>query len=116
MIHIFSEIRILYSQGILHKKLLFRVGILGVISIILASIVIYKFFTREVDPLLAILLAVIGYTLGYFIFARINVVEWNEEKEIVQAGKMDLIAYVTLGFYIAFEIGFRTLLKDIHPI
>jgi len=45
-----------------------------------------------------------------------NVVNWNEEEEVVQTGRMDTVGYATIGLYILFEISFRTFLHDYFPI
>src|SRR5205807_721697 len=67
-------------------------------------------------PLICIALAVVGFVLGMYVFSRMSLMQWNEEQEIVEAGKMDRVGYATLGLYIVFEIGLRTFLSTEFPI
>jgi hypothetical protein len=69
-----------------------------------------------VDAVIAGALAIIGFLLGVYIFSRMSVVNWNEEEEVVQTGRMDMIGYITIGLYIVFEISFRTFLHDYFPM
>jgi hypothetical protein len=116
MIHFFREVRTLREEGKLHKKLISRLRILFVISLLLAGIVVFNIVARGANPLIAAFLAALGILLGFFVFSRMSAVHWNEEEKVVQISKMDILGYVTLGLYIAFEIGFRTFLSDFFPI
>ena len=44
-----------------------------------------------------------------------NVVNWNEEEELLQIGKMDRAGFISLFLYIVFEVSLRTFLKDYFP-
>ena len=85
------------------------------ISLILAAVVLYNVLFTSTDPLTVILLAGIGFLLGLYVFSRMNVVNWNEEEEVFQTGRMDIVGYASLALYIILEIGFRTFLKDVYP-
>lgn len=115
MPNILKEVRALQNEGKLHAKLIFRVRMLYVISLILGGVVVFNLIFRGVHALIPGVLALIGFGLGYFVFTRMSVVNWNEESETVQAGRMDLIGYGVLALYVAFEIGLRTFLKDAYP-
>ena len=82
----------------------------------MAGIVAFNLFFRGASPLIVGALVIVGFVLGLFLFSRMNVVNWNEQEEIVQMGKMDAIGYVVLGLYIVFEIGLRTFLNNVFPI
>src|SRR4029078_11920272 len=113
---LFREVRILRQEGKLHKKLVSRVRMLFVISLILLGIVVFNVIFRAADPLIASILAVVGFLLGLYVFSRMNVVSWNEQEAVVQADKMDKIGYAILGLYIIFEISFRTFLTYSFPL
>ena len=114
--NLFAEIRALKKEGKLHNKLLIRTRILFIIATILLGVVLYNVFTRDLDVLWAIFIGVVGFFLGVFVFSQMNVVNWNEEKEVVKSGKMDKVWYIALALYIFFEIGLRTLLKEYFPL
>ncbi len=116
MIHFFREVGILRQEGKLHKKLIFQIRMLFFISLVLLGVVLFNIIFRDADWLVAAALSGIGFLLGLYIFSRMNVVNWNEEDEVVQTGRMGTVGYVTLGLYIAFEIGLRTFLHDFSPV
>lgn len=118
MFNLFREIRILRDEGKLHTALLKRTRVLFVISTILLLVVLFNIFFRDVSTLILLLtagLGIIGFFLGLYVFSHMNVVNWNEEKEVLMSGKMDKIGYGALVLYIVFEIGLRTFLKAYFP-
>lgn len=116
MIHLLREVRTLRQEGKLHKKLISQVRMLFIISCILGLVVVYNILLRGADIRIALFLACIGSMLGISVFSRISVVNWNEDEEIVQLGKMDKVGYATIILYIVFDIGLRTYLKDVYPV
>ncbi len=104
------------GEGKLHKKLITRVRMLLIISVVLAGIAGFNVVFRNANGPIAAGLLVGGFVIGLFVFSRMNVIQWNEELEIVETGRMDVIGYSLIGFYIIFEIGLRTFLKDFYPI
>lgn len=116
MINLFKETYKLRQEGVLHKRLLTRLRMTFIISIILGGITAFNILFRDANALIAGVLAFGGFILGLFIFSRMNIVNWNEEEEAVQMGKMDTIGYLTLGLYILFEIGLRIYLNSMFPL
>lgn len=110
-----KEVRVLRKEGKLHKKLLSRVRILFIVSGIMLAIVVFDIFFHGLNALIALALAIMGFVLGRFVFSRMNVVNWNEQDEILQTGKMDVVGYASIGLYILVEILFRTFLHDYFP-
>src|SRR5947208_1968659 len=106
-----KEIRILRSEGKLHRRLLIRVRMLLGIAVVLGGIVVFNVFYKGASVAVVIPLVLMGLALGLFVFSRMTPVQWNDTEEIVEAAKMDTLGYVTLALYIVFEIGFRTFLK-----
>jgi hypothetical protein len=116
MIHFFREVRELRNEGKLHRRLIVRTRILAAISAMLLAIVLYNIIFRGADWLFASVLAFVGLLLGIFLFSRMSPVQWNEEQEVVETGRMDTLGYVILVLYIGLEIGTRTILHDLFPI
>lgn len=115
MINLFKEIYTLRQESKLHKRLLLRIQMTFIISIVLGGITIFNILFRDVDALIAGVLAFVGFMLGLFIFSQMNIVNWNEQEETVQIGKMDTVGYLTIGLYVLFEIGLRTFLNSVFP-
>ena len=116
MLHLFREVSVLRQEGKIHKALIVRVIILLLISLILTGVLIFNIIIRNVDIISVISVGIIGFILGLYVFSRMNIVNWNEEEEIVQAGKMDTLGYGTIILYLIFEIGLRTFFNDFYPL
>lgn len=100
----------------LHQKLISRVRMLLIISVVLSGIVVFNVLVRGADWLVASGLFAGGFFIGLYVFSRMSVIQWNEEQAIVEAGRMDAVGYTLIALYIAFEIGLRTFLKDFYPV
>jgi uncharacterized membrane protein YjfL (UPF0719 family) len=70
---------------------------------------------KGTNPVIVLLLAGIGFVLGRFVFTRMSVVNWDEEKEVVRMGKMDAVGFAVLGVYLGFDIVLRAFLTDFYP-
>lgn len=116
MLHFFKEVGVLREEGKLHKKLITRVRMLLIISVVLAAIAGFNVVFRNANGLIAASLLIGGFIIGLFVFSRMNVIQWNEELEIIETGRMDAIGYAMIALYIVFEIGLRTFLKDFYPV
>lgn len=116
MFKIFKELESLRKQGRIHKKLIVRTRMLFIISAVFGFITIYNTVLRNVNIIGVLLLAILGFLFGFIIFSRMYTIKWDEQKSVVQTGKMDLIGFVVLGLYIGFEILLKMLLKDFYPV
>jgi len=108
----FQIFRTLRSEGKLHGPLILRIEILLGISAVLLGIVVYENIVGNLNIFISIAVGVISFLLGLFIFSKMNKVEWNEEKEVIGASRMDLAGFTVLLLYIAFEFSFRHFLKS----
>jgi uncharacterized membrane protein len=115
MPNIFREVDALRQKGKLHNQLILRTYALFVISIAMGAIVSYNLMFKGTSPVIVVLLAGFGFVLGRFVFTRISVVDWDEDKEVVRIGKMDALGFAVLGAYIGFDIVLRAFLTDLYP-
>lgn len=113
---ILREIGILRREGKLHRALIIRTRILLVISLVLAGVVVWQVLDKGVSLAWVVGLASVGFILGLWVFSRMSVVQWNETEERIEAGRMDMLGYLSLGLYILFEVGLRTFLRDFFPL
>lgn len=102
MINLFKETYKLRQEGKLHKRLLTRLRMTFIISSILGGITAFNILFRDASALILGAFAFGGFILGLFVFSRMNIVNWNEEEETVQMGKMDTVGYLTIGLYVLF--------------
>lgn len=116
MFNFLSEVRMLQEEGKLHTKLVSRIRMLLIISVVLSGIVLFNVIARDVNWLAAGGLFIGGFVIGLYVFSRMSVIQWNEELEVVEAGRMDAIGYGLIALYIVFEIGLRTFLHDYYPV
>ena len=114
--NILTEIRVLRDEGKIHQRLITRTRVLLILSLALFSVVLFNVISRGADWRPALGLAAAGFALGVFLFSRMSPVQWNEEKEVVETGRMDTLGYIILALYIVLEIGLRTFLIDFFPL
>jgi len=105
-----ETLRQLHESGMLHRRLLTRIRILTVIGLILLAIAVYDLIKDRLSFMLFILIIVLGFVLGLFVFSRMSRVVWHEEEEIISAGRLDVTAGVIIVLYIIFDIGLRQFL------
>jgi hypothetical protein len=115
MFTVLREVGILRQEGKLHARLISRIRVLLAISLVLFGIVLVNVVLRGTNPLYALVLAIVGFLFGMFIFSRMNPIQWNEEKEVIESGSMGKLGYGILVLYIVFEILARTVLTDFFP-
>jgi len=115
MINLLKEVEALRKVGKLHTRLIIRTAILLSVSLALGGIVVYNLLFKGVDFFTVFLIVLLGFILGFTIFSRINTVGWDEEKRIVQTGRMDVLGIAVLILYIGFDIYSKNLLQDAYP-
>jgi hypothetical protein len=115
MTNIFQEVRQLRKEGRVHTALLRRTQILFGIAIVLLLITLFNIFTRSLSLAIVLILLIVGFLLGLFVFSRMTGVEWNEEESMLRTSKMDIVGFASIGLYILFEIALRTFLRDSYP-
>ncbi len=115
MLNLLRSVRELRQAGKLHRALIIRLTMFGVISVLLLSFVVFDIFNGTADWLFAVPLAVVGFILGITIFARMSRVVWDEQAEMLVATKMDAVGFGMLALYIAFEVTLRTELPKLFP-
>jgi hypothetical protein len=107
----FHLVRAFNAAGKLHSRLLGRIRMLGIISVLLIAFGIYQTLRYGHIVWVAALIILLAFLLGLFVFSKMNGVVWDEEKEIISTGRMDIAGFAILLVYIGAEVGFRTLLK-----
>ena len=87
-----------------------------VISVILLGVTLFNVIFRGTSWLITGALFAAGFVIGLYVFSRMSVIQWNEELEIVETGRMDAIGYGLIALYIAFEVSLRTFLSAEYPV
>jgi hypothetical protein len=107
----FETLRSLKSEGKLHNRLLNRIRILSVISLTLLVVALYQTWKGVLNGWVALGISLVAFLLGLFVFSRMNRVEWDEEKEVIALGRMDMFGFAILLLYIVFDFGLRKFLN-----
>ncbi len=115
MNQLFQSVKALKQEGKLHARLVFQIRLLSAISLILLGVVVYQVLVHGIGLALTTGIATLGFFLGLFVFSKMNKLVWNEEEEVIKTGRMELLGFVVLALYIAFEIGLRTILNNEFP-
>ena len=99
----------------IHKKLVQRLGILAIVATFLLATIVYDAVRYGFTILSAVPVFILGFTLGMTIFSRISGVVWDDEKEAVSIGKMDVVGFGVLVLYYTFDIVLRSVLLHAYP-
>ena len=102
----------LKKDGKIHQKLIKRVRILTLISALLMSITVYEILRYDISVYISIGIAVMAFVLGVFVFTRMSKIVWDEEAQVISAGKIDMLGGFIIILYIGFEIGLRTVIES----
>ncbi|MDP1625460.1 MAG: hypothetical protein Q8L64_06970 [bacterium] len=114
MSNIFSEVETLRRKGKVHTRLILLVYGLIVLALAMAAIISYNIAFKGTNSPSVIALIAIGFVLGRYLFARINVVDWDERKEMVKIGRMDILGFIVLVAYIAFDFILKYFLNGLY--
>ena len=103
------------EEGKIHWFLLIRLRVLLVLSFTTGGIFAYNILYGALDQGIAVILAFLGFGLGFALFSRMNVIDWDAAgKKIIFAG-MDITAIGIFILYVGFEIAIHTSFKDLFP-
>jgi hypothetical protein len=103
------------NELVIHKKLVTRLALLAMVAAFLLATVVYDAVRYGFTVFSAVPVFLLGFTLGITFFARIVGVVWDEEKEAVSIGEMDVIGFGVLVLYYAFDIALRSFLLHAYP-
>jgi len=113
--NLLTRVHRLQEEGKIHKTLIFRTELLFAFSAILLGLLVYDLATKNVDLRISFVLTGLGMILGVVLFSRISVVNWNEEEEEIQTGRLDVVAIATIALYIIFDLVAKSYIKDLYP-
>lgn len=102
----------LKKEGKIHQKLIKRVRILTIISILLMGVTVYEIVRYGISIPISIGIAAVAFLLGMFVFTRMSKIVWDQESQMISAGKIDMLGGGIIVLYIAFEIGLRTVVEN----
>lgn len=96
----------LAQDGKLHKMLQTRIALNGILFLIFGGIGVYDLFLN-INPIIPIISFVFGFGLGAFLLSQVIALGWDEKKEVIRAGRIDLFGIGILVLYVLFRIIFR---------
>ncbi len=109
------ELTTLQEEGRIHQTLLKRLWVLFTIAAVFGVITLINLFLRPASYLIALAIFLIGFILGYYIFFRMNAIEWSEVEEVVKVSRTDRVGYASLALYALYELMLHTLLNNLFP-
>jgi len=94
-----STVLNLHKNGRLSRRLVLRLVFLGLISTASFLIMVYDMIFVGLPFTFGFFGAMIGFTLGLFLFSRIFTQKWDEKKETIITGRIDIWSTVLFVFY-----------------
>lgn len=103
----------LNNSGKLHKKITLQLYMMLGMILVGLGIIIYDIIVGRISPLIAFITIVVTTLIGYFM-ARMNKIVWDEEQELLVAGKMDWTNGIILAVYMSLRLGSKYFLNNIY--
>ncbi|MCU0660200.1 MAG: hypothetical protein MUD00_01125 [Candidatus Pacebacteria bacterium] len=91
----------LHTDGHLHWRIVWRVSILLLYSIVFLGIASYHFFADTLNFFIASGLYSIGFLLGFFLVSKMFRIHWDKERALVIASGMNFFGFFILLLYAA---------------
>lgn len=105
-----QEIR---KEGKIHWFLLLRLRIILGFSFIMGIVFAYNILSEQLEYISALIFTVVGFVLSFLVFSRMDVVDWDSEKDKIAYRAMDFTAFLIFLVYVCFEIFMHFFLKDV---
>ena len=102
----------LKKAGKIHQKLIKRVRVLTIISILLTGVTVYEILRYGISVSISIGIAVVAFLLGVFVFTHMSKIVWDEESQMISTGRLDMFGGLIIVLYIGFEVGLRTVIES----
>lgn len=104
----------LLKEKKVHKKLLFRLVVLTITTVIYGGIFVYDILWKGLPVWITLPFIILSYIAGMVFFSKIGSVTWDAKKEILLAGKMDIFGFVLIALYIAIRFNTETLIGHVY--
>jgi peptidoglycan/LPS O-acetylase OafA/YrhL len=104
-----KTVRMLMRSGKVESKLRIRLIILLTLSILFGISLLYTITTYRLSIILFSGFASFGFLIGLLFLFRISPVKWDEKKEVITLGKIDVAAAVMFVLYCLIDF----VLKDV---
>jgi hypothetical protein len=114
MLHDIKAIVGLNKEGKIHKNLILRLRIFAVLVLVFFGLVAYDIVAKGLPALPTIMMITAGFLLGRYVFTRMTVITWDEEKEMLIMGRLDLAGFGVLILYLITRYSTHWLLAHIY--
>lgn len=100
MFHYVQTVRVLYRENKLHQALLVRVSFLALMTLVTLLTVLNDVLFRRLPALPSIFFIIAGFLMGYFVLSRALRFTWDEHREVIRIGRVDLLSIIIIAAYI----------------
>lgn len=111
--HSFQLTKELHETGQLHKKIKIRLYMMAVMVLIGFGIIVYDIVVGRISFIMALIYILITAILG-LLMSKTNKMDWDEETELLVAGKMDWTSGIILAIYMLVRLGSRVYLNNFY--
>ena len=94
----------LHKQGKLHHMLTIRVSLFAALTCVTGGVLFYDVITTRLTAELALIIALAGFLAGVYIFSRIQKARWDEKKEVIRSGRLDVLSVILIALYIGLRL------------
>jgi hypothetical protein len=104
----------LHKQGKLHHMLTIRVSLFAALTCITGGVVFYDTIATKLTAELALIVSFAGFLAGVFIFSRIQKARWDEKKEVMRSGRLDILSLILIALYIGLRVATQWYLEHAY--
>lgn len=99
MITEISVVNNLHKNGKIHKTLIHRMIVLGVISLIFLGMIVSGFVKNGPMFGQGLYFLIVGLPLGFFVFSKIFKIKWDRKNKVIKVRRFDPVGITTLIIY-----------------
>lgn len=103
----------LHVTGQLHKKINTRLFMMAAMVLIGFGVIVYDIVIGRIGFVMALIYGSIA-TISGLLMSKTNKMDWDEEKELIVAGKMDWTSGIILAVYMLVRLGSRFYLNNFY--
>ncbi len=104
----------LHKEGKLHQMLVIRLSLFAALTLITGGIMFFDTLTTKLTAELALVVAFAGFLAGVFIFSKIQAAHWDEKKEVIKTGRLDIASLTLIVMYVGLRLATQWYLEHTY--
>lgn len=104
----------LHKERKVHKKLIIRLGMFAVLTVVFFGIALYDVLLRGLPWIPMLVITVLGFLFGRYFVVKMMKISWSETEQIITVNRIDRAGFGILIIYILVRLSTHWLLEHIY--